>query len=312
MPTTFLQAVTLPERCLLHEVLLWVAFQRLPVAIYNERGGDVRERPDDDGYVIEQVPDASLDEEECTRAGIPIDPRYIRYGPGSEDLFEKIYRRDLEPEEISDLIQQSEKEKQQFEKDCASWELHYKGAIEYPASQVFVALRGGQLRARGRLLPSVDYDEEKVELFRELPEKEIPSAFWTLKGIDFESSAAKNESEHYCHITLRMADVLSFFSGEREETVSVERIGNTYVLESAKHVAQSVNRGRPSYPWDRFHLEVTALLLRHELPKKKEAAIQYFQAWFSKVHGIQPSRAAIGEKLKPYYDSFLKDDGQKI
>jgi hypothetical protein len=40
MPT-FLQAVELPNRCFLQEVLFWVAFQRLPIAQYTE-GKDLR------------------------------------------------------------------------------------------------------------------------------------------------------------------------------------------------------------------------------------------------------------------------------
>jgi hypothetical protein len=31
----FLQQVELPEKCLLNEVLLWVAFRRLPIAQYS-------------------------------------------------------------------------------------------------------------------------------------------------------------------------------------------------------------------------------------------------------------------------------------
>ena len=72
------------------------------------------------------------------------------------------------------------------------------------------------------------------------------------------------------------------------------------------------NRGRPAYPWEPFHLEVAALLQQGELPSKKEAAIQYFQTWFHTTLGVQPSRAAIGERLKPYYDKFGRRGGQKM
>lgn len=144
-----------------------------------------------------------------------------------------------------------------------------------------------------------------------LPLKEIPSAFWTLKGIHFESSAAQNDTAHYCHISFRTADVVSIFPGERE-AVSAERIGDTYILnELSIQPPRNLQRGRPSYPWDRFHLEVSAMLLQNELPAKKEAAIQHFQTWFMRELNIQPSRAAIGEKLTPYYDKFIRRSGQK-
>jgi hypothetical protein len=48
------------------------------------------------------------------------------------------------------------------------------------------------------------------------------------------------------------------------------------------------------------------------MPRKKEAAIEYFRTWFDREHNIRVSRSVVGEKLKPYYDRFLKADGQKI
>jgi hypothetical protein len=72
------------------------------------------------------------------------------------------------------------------------------------------------------------------------------------------------------------------------------------------------HRGRPPFPWDPFHIEVATLLLRNELPEKKEAAIEYFQGWFLREHGIEVGRSVIGDKLKPYYDKFIKARGQKI
>lgn len=112
-------------------------------------------------------------------------------------------------------------------------------------------------------------------------------------------------------LTLRTADVLSKFPGERE-AVTVERIGETIILnETASNQRPKTSRGRPSYPWDSFHVEVTAVLQKNELPNKKEAAIEYFQAWFERVLKIRPSRAAIGEKLTPYYARFVRGADQK-
>ena len=92
----------------------------------------------------------------------------------------------------------------------------------------------------------------------------------------------------------------------------VEQIGDTFVLdETVKLVSKGTNRGRPSYPWERFYLEVAALLHQNSLPQKKEAAIQYFQTWFWDELRVRPSRAAIGEKLTPYYEKFMRRDGQK-
>ena len=58
-------------------------------------------------------------------------------------------------------------------------------------------------------------------------------------------------------------------------------------------------------------MEVADLLHRNSMPDKKEAAIEYFQSWFEREHGIRPSRAAVGEKLKLYFDKFIKSARQK-
>ena len=55
----------------------------------------------------------------------------------------------------------------------------------------------------------------------------------------------------------------------------MEQIGDTLVVnDNARQASRpKLLRGRPSYPWERFHVEVSALVQRNELPAKKEAAI---------------------------------------
>jgi hypothetical protein len=179
-------------------------------------------------------------------------------------------------------------------------------------------LKSGALRAKGRLLPVAELDRALAilemnggDLFDIAP-TDISPPFWSLQGIEFGVSAARNESDHYCHVSFRTEDVLSVFPGEREEVTGIERIGSILVLSEKPPVAQSrTRRGRPPYPWDAFHLEMAELLARGELPKKKEAAIGHFQVWFLRKHGVTASRSVIGEKLKPYYDRFIKNVGQK-
>ena len=64
--STFWQQAEVPDRCFLHEALLWLAFQRLPVAFYKE----IRSASEYEGPEIES-PGGPLTEEECERAGIP-------------------------------------------------------------------------------------------------------------------------------------------------------------------------------------------------------------------------------------------------
>jgi len=318
MPT-FLQAVDVPERCFLHEALLWVAFQRLPIALYNDENKEIREATENQDYEIDS-PQGPLTEEECKRAGIPTDPHFIHL---MDDSPSPVFRyRELEEkcghEEAIRVIEEARhKEDEEYKRACTEWQRHYDRAVEYPASQIFVALRKGQLHASGRLLPSVVYDQAMASLKAEgrwageLPLKEIPSSFWTLKGIHFESSSAQNDNEHYCHILVPSTDLLAAFPTEKQEVI-VERIGDTFVLNESARNRPRASRGRPSYPWDRFHLEVAAVLLRNEFPGKKEALIQHFQSWFERELNIRPSRAAISEKLTPYYEKFVRGGGQKI
>src|SRR5262249_26375879 len=126
-------------------------------------------------------------------------------------------------------------------------------------------------------------------------------------------SVANNSTHHYCHISFDTEEVLSVFPGEREEVVGVGRIGDSFVLSDRPRVSRvSAQRGRPPYPWDAFHIEVADLLRRNELPEKKESGIDNFQGCFQPKHGIRASRSVIGDKLKPYYDKFVKASGQKI
>ena len=103
--------------------------------------------------------------------------------------------------------------------------------------------------------------------------------------------------------------MLKAFPAENRLPMSgVERIGTNFVLnEDSEGQTGSVRpRGRPAFTWDPFHLEVADLLLRQELPAKKEAAIQHFQDWFERTLNQRPSRASIGQKLKLYYDRFVR------
>jgi hypothetical protein len=317
----YLQPVQLATRCFLHEVLLWVAVQRLPVASYI----DDKERWESDdladgGYKVE-LNDTMLTEEETERLGLPIDPDWhwlttegVRFSEPS--LYEKILaKNDLEPE-VRRQFEERLLEAIDSQKTAQNWRLLYQRAVEYPTSKIFVALRSGKINAMGRLLPSIDVDEALQILEaekRDITEVEltnIPQSFWSLKGIDFESSAAQNETAHYCHISCLTEEILAAFPGEREPISEVERMGDSFILNEGSGIApKKSNRGRPSYPWEAFHIEAAELIRRNELPTKKEAAIEHFQDWFHRELKVRPSRAAIGERLTPYYDRFMRLKG---
>ena len=239
----FLEQVQLPDRCFLHEILCWVAFQRLPTAIYTVDGEEWRESSEVGGEYHVDIGDY-IDEAEGARAGIPQDPRYGAYLKSSPTVSTvATYDKLLEIIELDRAerakFKLERKVAEKFEAECASWDVLYRRAIEYPASKIFVALRGGELRTAGRLLPSLVADEADKILaaedrsFLDISPTDIPADFWTLSGIDFHSSAARSDTAHYCHVTARLADVLDLFPGERTPVSGLERIGSSYVLNEA-------------------------------------------------------------------------------
>jgi hypothetical protein len=326
MPT-FLQPVAIPERCYLFEVLLWVTFLRLPIAaIGDDDGNDIREsdeiREEGGGYAINVI-DEYIFDEECERAGLPPDPNWRAAIEGTTTLSVKYYDDLLKQPKLTKAFRRKlradREEALRFEADVKRWKSQYERVIEYPVSKIFVALKDGLLPAAGRLLPSVDLEQALVQLSEDgldivdVEPSPIPPSFWTLRGIDFHASAARSENANFCHITCATADMFSVFPGDREEILGVERVGGSFIVsETASKPLATGLRGRPPYPWDAFHLEVSSLLLEKSLPEKKEAAIQLLQDWFQRRFRIQPSRAAIGEKLTPYYETFIRKERQKI
>jgi hypothetical protein len=321
MPT-FLQPVCLPKRCFLFEVLLWVAFGRLPLATYTYDGKEVRETDEVGNYEVDSTGNM-LSDDETKRAGIPDDPTWVAIMSDRSTLDVSKFDEWLASCDLDDDLRRKwegeREEARAYKEACDAWDPHYKLAIEYPASRIFVALKGGLLRAQGRLLPAIDRDAALSALEAKgdrgiygIAATDIPPSFWSLQGINFEASAAHNGTHHYCHISCRTDDVLSVFPGERQEVSGIEQIGDSFVLSEKREARRSsLHRGRPSYPWDAFHIEVAGLLRRNELPQKKEAAIEHFQNWFRREHGIGASRSVVGDKLKPYYDRFMRTTGQK-
>jgi hypothetical protein len=311
-PMRFLKPVELSEKCLLHEVLLWVAFRRLPIAIssaefYPEELRDAEGELDSYGYAANH-PDIfqPLTDQECAATGLPPDPRMaalLEYGETEV--------------EASDF---GEEDALRFQREMQEWRPKYESVIEYSASRIFVALKEGRLAASGKLLPEHDPDralkllQARDQCIRDLPTVEIPSHFWSLSGIDWLSNAARNHHEHYCWIRCLTEEVLKTFPGEGRVLASgVEGIGANFVFDEAseKPLLSMRLRGRPAFHWDAFHLEVADFVKRGELPAKKEAAIQHFQDWFERTLNQRPSRSSIGEKLKPYYDRFMKSADRK-
>jgi hypothetical protein len=318
---TFLQRVDVPEICFLKEVLFWVAFRRLPVAIYDLDGNEKRNGTEVGGYAVELGDDPDwFEDEECASANIPPDPRYAAASRGAY-LFSVAEYDDLIAKIKTDnpSWQRLNKERDEavvFEKEMESWSLQYEDAIEYPASKIFVALRDGRLKAKGRLLPDhidAELSNEDVDIY-DTPVVEIPAAFWSLKGIDFEDSVAEDDDSCYCHIRCQSTEVFSVFPGDYEPVLEVGKFGPNFLLNATPPIRRIENisqLGRPAYPWDAFHLEIADLIHKGQLPEKKEACIQYQRDWSRITLGIEVGRSAVGQKLTPYYARIVRKPDRK-
>jgi hypothetical protein len=324
--STFLQVVELPTRCFLREVLLWTTFQRLPIIDFDPGGAEVRESAFISKYCVanpdpwaKEPWDSFLQTSECRRAGIPPHPLVKETLLSSlcftPDLFDQLLNSYGVTREEMNLSEDQEDvepySQQDMERAFEAWKPHYDRAVEYFQSQIFVALRNGRLKGTGRLLNGTELSNVLELMEKQGPRvepSEIPAEFWTLRGIDFENSAACDGVDLYSFITCELVQVLALFPGDRQSVEGVERIGDYFVLGDAL-LRPRDPRGRPPLPWEGFHLEVTSMVRDGSLPEKKEAAILHFQEWFQRRHGTRVSRSAIGQKLTPYYERFKR---QKI
>jgi hypothetical protein len=318
---TFLQRVDVPEICFLKEVLFWVAFRRLPVAIYDLDGNEKRNGTEIGGYAVELGDDPDwLEDEECATANIPPDPRYAAAIRGDTSLSVKHYNDQLGRfKNDNPSWQRLNKERDEavaFEKEMESWSLQYEDAIEYPVSNIFVALKDGRLKAKGRLLPEhIDAELLNEDFdFYDTPVVEIPASFWSLKGIDFEDSVAEDNYSRYYHIRCLSTEVFSVFPGDYEPVLEVGKFGPNFLLNATPAIRRFENisqRGRPPYPWDAFHLEIADLIHKGQLPEKKEACIQHLRDWSRNTLGLEVSRSAVGQKLTPYYARIVGKPDRK-
>jgi hypothetical protein len=352
-PTTsncvYLTETVLSDMCFLVEALYWVAFQRLP-AFWTDRDSFLSLEASD--YEAESAL-RRLAEDECERAGLPHDPRMSfewAFEVKSDDTLETIIEKAAQDDALTDTfdnppapreangdplpersatpLREAHEEAVKLHNDLERWGPQYRKAIELPTAKVYVALREGTLSAKGILLPDLDPEKGTVALAKEGRDLsdavEIPREFWSIGGIFWEQSAARNENQHYCQIYCQTKDLLSVFPLESlihgVQVSGVERFGSLFVLNDSglaitRPTTQRWKRrtGRPQkYPWDDFHLEVASIIERHELPEKKEAAIELLQKWFVDRKGSSPSRTMIGERLTPYYQRFVKNAGRKM
>jgi hypothetical protein len=90
---------------------------------------------------------------------------------------------------------------------------------------------------------------------------------------------------------------------------NIAQIGDNFILlgdDTKLSASASRILGRPSLPWDEFHLEIARRLHSGTLPSKQEAFISEMQEWCKRQWEREVARSTLLQKIKPYYDAFLR------
>lgn len=322
MKYVILRPVEPPRICFLKEALNWCAFGSYPTGYWDIYGNDSRENPEEPELFYPPIPDHDegytyLSEEQTKMAGLPPDPTYVNLMNDCRPFYR--YELDEINERIADgqrlTPEQSVKHDaaKKFRADYDEWLQLHDAYIDQFRTELLLALRKGQLTAHGRKLPHTDRDKarelfDKQESYTESIEPEvIPPEFWVSNFVDWDECSITSPRRAFVWISIEVSKLLERFPpNELIPAEKLSKVGECYAIaerafaERKKSTANT--RGRPALPWDRFYVEVARLYKDNEMPEKKEAAIQHFQTWFEQELGLQASRSAIGQKLKPFFD----------
>lgn len=265
---------------------MWRAFARLPEVIhqYDEdaRFSDLRESYSPAEFYEDFVSDA-----ECEYAGISSKPNFA-HG------------------------------------DFVAWSELFDDYMDQYQNEICFALRQGTLTAFATELPNVDrlkcektfessiaFEGYNVWL-NELDVKPVPKECWISPNINWYESSITLRNRAFVWVHVSVEDMLEKFPPTLPiKNENLTHIGQNFFLAGSaggEGKSAKTRKGRPSLPWESFHVEVARMFRDEEMPEKKDAAIASLQDWFEFTHGQSVSRSSIGQKLKPYYDVLIRKD----
>jgi len=319
MPRTVLVPHTVAERCYLPEALLWVANSRFPLASITENNEDIREDHEYiDGLTPAFAEDEPLSDEECARAGLPPNPERRCFEDG--DYYSK-------PDDIRHLLKIApfEEDRKRLEKDLpaseaffakqAEWDAEFEAFLDLHKSRLFLALQEGRIGAIGQELPRPTYsgsleflEGSDWESWYDVPWTQIPQDFWISTKIDWSESWAEGRKTAYCLILVESEQLFEQFPPPIEPATGVVKVGSAFAQDPGTNPnpPRVIARGRPAADWDAFHLEVTKRLQQGTVPAKQEAFIAEMQEWCRAKWHRNVGRSTLSQKLKPYYDTFIR------
>lgn len=313
------------EKCYLRELLYWRAFGRLPEAYWDE-DGPWRFSPNVREYADGPVPqEPHLTEDECRFAGIPMDPRTEWVESDTMLMDADFYRQQLETTraggdpfpEIADKLLLRIRESERQERIMKAWLPYFEDYLDQYMSELCLDLRRGKLVAHGSRLPCATVDESLIDLrkrdlwFDSLEVEPVPADAWVSKHVNWDESWIEGGRHPFLWVHLNVSEMLDIYPPTQiaKENRFVPLGGSIAIVGSgSSSIAHSGSkRGRPTLPWDEFHVEVARLYAAGELPEKQEAAYILLQNWFRTRMFVSAGRSAIQKRLKPYYERLMKE-----
>jgi hypothetical protein len=323
-----LRPVEPPRICFLREAILWRAFGIYPTGYWDDKGREIREKPEAPEYFTAPMPDDTgdqtyLSERQTNFAGLPPDPSMQAILAEEMhfelDHYDKMISlltnsQDDLSMEIAALLDDRARASEYWAR-YSEWRQLHDAYVDQFQLELLLALRKGLIQAFGRRLPRVDR-ERTLRLFERLgthtgdiEPTAISQALWVSNHVDWDECSLSSKADSYVWVHVLVEDTIKLFPPvSMLPTEKLLPLGDCYAiadaLVSSLPKGHSGTRGRPSLPWEGFYVEVARMYRDGQMPQKKEAAIQHFQTWFEKELGIEASRSAVGQKLKPFFDKL--------
>lgn len=302
------------EECFLVEALMWAGFHRYPKSEIIPDQVDFRFDKDQlDDYQPRIIDDHGyVDSDESVRVGLKPNPEWENL-LADEDGDAYLYSDPVTIEKMLTLNLPKE-EKKKYEKalplakkrkqEQDDWDAEYEEHIEIIEAKLFVALKEGTLKSFGR---PVTLNKDDCHDYGE--HEEISASFWRQDSIDWNQSASENKKGHFCHIYVETNKLFELFPAPiPEKETGVSLIAGQYLLDNdaTPKAMKFSKRGRPSFDWDSFYLEITDRVKKDDLPDKQEALIAEMQAWCLEHWGRKVARSTLVQKVSPFHKKYVR------
>lgn len=319
----------IPSQWYLVEAVWWLALQRVP---WGTRAGELvaegwfeedDELPPSDPE-LSQTSLLALEKEYTDKANLSPSPMVVRADYDSTRSLRANIRRIAKlqarikdkgiPSHYAETIEIIED--QIFEREI--WRQDHLRQFSLDAANLFASLKGGSVTASGFKVFGKTFDEARKTIksrslnFRTMERISISPEEWSLDGMSWDDCTLQTELHLYCCVAIYRDELLSHFPPKLINSPNggfcddLFIVSEDKVFEFVEDDAKNTKPGRPTKNWDAFYLELTDRLMNGRLPKKQSAAAYEMRMWFKDELGEKVGLSTISEKLKPFYDRFMR------